>query len=179
MNFYQCILKELRAHFSYQCIPKDLSASAGIFGEFAFPKNLRGSEQNWPARRYGRSVGASGLQARTWPERSSQLRVESSKWIGSCKAVGGSLDSVRDSQDKLCSSCYFICDERSTEKPPRIGWPPPRRGQARCLRPGAVHPWPVHAKQADGGRADRGQFQVCRLIPGGVARDSLEFAREK
>ncbi len=42
MNLYQCIPKDLRAHFSYQCIPKKLSASADILGEFAFLKNLRG-----------------------------------------------------------------------------------------------------------------------------------------
>jgi hypothetical protein len=42
MNLYQCILKDLRAHFSYQWIPKGLSTSADILGEFAFPKELRG-----------------------------------------------------------------------------------------------------------------------------------------
>jgi hypothetical protein len=42
MNLYQCILKDLRAHFSYRCIPKELAAPADILGEFAFPKGLRG-----------------------------------------------------------------------------------------------------------------------------------------
>ncbi len=104
-----------------------------IPGGFAFPKDLRGAEQNWPARRQGRSVGASHAQAQTWPRRSSQLKVENSKWIGSCKAFGESLDSVRDSQDKLCSSCYFIGNQRSTEKLPWIGRPPPRRQRNRVL----------------------------------------------
>src|SRR5712692_11432752 len=66
MILYQCILKDLRTHFSYQCIPKGLSASADVLGEFAFPKDLRGRAQRSPAWRQNRLAQRSGSHALTW-----------------------------------------------------------------------------------------------------------------
>ena len=80
MILYQCILKDLRTHFSYQCIPKGLSASADVLGEFAFPKDLRGRAQRSPAWRQNRLAQRSGSHALTWlGPRVHRQRIESRK----------------------------------------------------------------------------------------------------